>query len=350
MFCNNPFHTLHVMEDAYMTCCYGWFKDPEDFVVRGYYENLWDVWNHSKLKKLRSLWFSEERNHTFPPECGPCGKRIEAGLNDRILDEYLSDMSVGPRVIGFCNDLSCNLHCWTCRAKPIIEKKQKRVWQQTTNVLETWKKDIRFIECIGSGEPFASSAWLDILQNLDPKKYHPDFRIGLFTNGLLLEKYWKSISNIHDSITRIRVSIDAVSKEIYERTRLGGKWEQLNEALNFIKKINKDVVLNMVVTADNFTDIPLFIKKGIEMNCSILNITTMRYWPQMRGGFDGFHEMDLTREDHPKRQEFLELLEKERDLFKHPSVQAERMMPEHQDELVRKPILKILKNGQNYRI
>ena len=348
MFCNYPFDMMHVLERAYMTCCYGWFDQPEDFVVRGDYDNLWEVWNHEKFKRLRSLWINGDFEGGYPKECSPCGKRIEAGVDDDILDYYSRDMTKGPKVIGFSNDLTCNLHCWTCRAKPIIEKKQKKVWKQTNNVLNTWKKDIRFIECIGSGDPFASPAWFDILQNIDLSNYHQDFRIVIFTNGLLLPTHWGRISNIHSSISRIRMSIDAVSKDIYERTRLGGKWEDLNRALDFVSEMDQPLTLNMVVTADNFTDIPLVIKKAISIpNCIILNITTMRYWPQMRGGYERFHEMDLSREDHPKMDEFIKVLNENKDLLNNPIVQSERLMPEHQEELVRKPSLRISKNYED---
>ena len=126
MFCNNPFTKLHVMENAYTTCCYGWVEEPEDFTVRGEYENPWDFWNHEKFKRLRRIWLADERKHSFPVECGPCGKRAECELNELILSNYLEHMENGPQIIGFANDLSCNLHCWTCRSKPIMEKKQKK--------------------------------------------------------------------------------------------------------------------------------------------------------------------------------------------------------------------------------
>jgi hypothetical protein len=86
--------------------------------------------------------------------------------------------------------------------------------------------------------------------------------------------------------------------------------------LDFVSEMDQTVTLNMVVTADNFTDIPLVIKKAIEIpNCNLLNITTMRYWPQMRGGYERFYEMDLSREDHPKRNEFIKVLNDNKDLL-----------------------------------
>ena len=59
------------------------------------------------------------------------------------------------------------------------------------------------------------------------------------------------------------MSVDAASKDIYEKTRLGGKFEDMDKAMKFISKLGKDFILNMVVESDNFTDIPLFIERAI---------------------------------------------------------------------------------------
>ena len=352
MFCDYPFDMLHVGERSYMTCCRGWFKNPPQFVVSGDYDNLWDVWNHEKFKNLRRLWLDGKIQGEYPQECSPCGKRVELGLQDTRLEHHNEVMKKGPKIVNFSNDLTCNLHCWTCRSRPIIQKKQERVWKQTNNVLQTWKDDIRLIECIGSGDPLASPAWLDILKNINPLDYNDNFRIRLFTNGLLIPTHWSKISNIHNTIETIKMSIDAVTKDIYERTRLGGKWEDLNRALDFICDIGKPLILNMVVTADNFTDIPLLIKKALSIpNCYRVNISTMRYWFQMRGGYEAFHEMDLTREDHPKRESFINLLNDNKELLSNPIVFAERIMPKNHKELVRNPSMeKKRKQNENKRI
>ena len=77
----------------------------------------------------------------------------------------------------------------------------------------------------------------------------------------------------------------------------------------------------------------------------------MRYWFQMRGGYEAFHEMDLTREDHPKREAFIKLLDDNTELLSNPIVFAERIMPSNHKELVRNPsIKKKRKQNENNRI
>mgnify|MGYP003636627556 FL=1 len=329
-FCGNPFNTLHVHPASYITCCPSWFTSPLEVMVEGRYENLWKVWNHEKFQKLRESWLNQDnslcKNCVLPlleNNATPIAGRVDPPIKS-----YMTPvMTRGPSVIVFSNDMTCNLHCWSCRSKPIIEKRQDEIFRQTKNVLDTFHDSIKFISAIGSGDPLASPAWLKILQTFDIEKYD-NLDIELFTNGLLIPKYWDSLSHLHDNITRIKMSIDAASKDIYEKTRLGGKFEDMDRAMKFISELGKDFIVNMVVESDNFTDIPLFIERAIDHNSTRVNLTMLRNWPDIRGGTATFKEKSLANVNHPKYEEFLKLLQNNEDLLSHPIVDASRIRPE----------------------
>ena len=291
-------------------------------MVEGKYENLWRVWNHKRFQKLREAWLNQDDS--------PCKNCVLPLLKNRVdppIESYMTPvMTRGPSVIVFSNDMTCNLHCWSCRSGPIIEKRQDEIFRQTKNVLDTFYDSIKFISAIGSGDPLASPAWLKILQTFDIKKYD-NLDIELFTNGLLIPKYWDSLSHIHDNIVRIKMSVDAASKDVYEKTRLGGKFEEMDRAMKFISKLGKDFILNMVVESDNFTDIPLFIERAIDHNATRVNLTMLRNWPDIRGGDETFHKKDLANSNHPKYREFLKLLEDNESLLSHPIVDSSRVVP-----------------------
>lgn len=325
MFCSNPFNTLHVQPNAFITCCPSWFKDSKEVIVRGHFDDLWKMWNHENFVKLRQSWLNSDNKF-----CGPCILALNPNaFNDKLENCMTPIMTRGPKNIQFANDLSCNLHCWSCRSKPIIEKQQEKIFNQTKSVLDTFYDSIEFISAIGSGDPFASPAWLKILQTMDMEK-HRNLKIELFTNGLLLPRYWDSISHMHENIIRIKMSIDAVSKDIYEKTRLGGKHENLNEALEFISKLGKQFILNMVVESENFTDIPKLCERAIQLGCHKVNLTMIRYWPSMRGGKEQFDKVNLANPQHPKRKEFLNLLEDSyvQELLSHKIIDCNRILPE----------------------
>ncbi len=321
-FCINPFKSLHIHPNGYVTCCSAWFTDSSQIVVNGKYENLWDVWNHENFQKLRKAWLNKERDYCFN-----CPLFLTNPANLQIKKEFMTPvMTRGPSVIVFANDMTCNLHCWTCRSKLIIEKRQEEIFRQTENVLNTFHESIRFFSAIGSGDPLASPAWLKILQTFDIKKYD-NLDIELFTNGLLIPKYWDSLVHLHDNISRIKMSVDAASKDIYEKTRLGGKFEDMDYAMKFISKLGKEFILNMVVESDNFTDIPLFIERALEHNATEVNLTMMRDWPDIRGGSANFNAKNLANPKHPKYPEFLKLLEDNRQLLCNNIVDASKIMP-----------------------
>ena len=292
-------------------------------MVEGKYENLWKMWNHKRFQDLRQRWLNSDNSL-----CTHCVLPLIKDRKDPPKQDYMNPiMDRGPRNVVFANDMTCNLHCWSCRSKPIIEKRQDEIFRQTKNVLDTFHESIRFISAIGSGDPFASPAWRRILQTFDIKKYQ-DLEIEIFTNGLLIPKYWDSISHIHDNISRIKMSIDAASKDIYEKTRLGGRFEDMDNAMRFISKLGKFFIVNMVVESDNFTDIPLFIERAIKYKASRVNLTMLRNWPDIRGGEKTFHEKNLANKNHPKRKEFLQLIKNNEKLLSHPIVDASRIMPD----------------------
>ena len=321
-FCSNPFNTLHVHHASYITCCPSWFTDYREVTVEGKYENLWKVWNHERFQKLRQAWINSDDSL-----CKGCVLSLLKDRKDPPIEEYMKPvMNRGPSSIVFANDMTCNLHCWSCRSKPIIEKRQDEIFRQTKNVLDTFHESIKFISAIGSGDPLASPAWRKILQTFEISKYK-DLEIEIFTNGLLIPKYWDSISHIHDNISRIKMSVDAASKEIYEKTRLGGRFEDLDIAMKFVSKLGKQFILNMVVESDNFTDIPLFIERAIEHNATRVNLTMLRNWPDIRGGSDNFNKKNLANPNHEKYPAFIKLLEDNEDLLSHPIVDASRIRP-----------------------
>jgi len=322
-FCENPFNTLHVHPASYITCCPSWFTKSSQVTINGKYENLWKVWNHEKFQKLRSAWLKQDNSL-----CKNCVLSLLENRVDPPVQDFMTPlMKRGPSVVVFANDMTCNLHCWSCRSKPIIEKRQEEIFRQTKNVLDTFHESIKFISAIGSGDPLASPAWLKILQTFDIEKYE-NLDIELFTNGLLIPKYWNSLSHIHDNIIRIKMSVDAASKGIYEKTRLGGKFEEMDKAMKFISKLGKDFILNMVVESDNFTDIPLFIERAIEHNASRVNLTMLRNWPDMKGGAATFKDKSLANLSHPKYEQFLRLLQDNEDLLSHPIVDSSKIRPE----------------------
>ena len=79
---------------------------------------------------------------------------------------------------------------------------------------------------------------MDFIINFDENKFPNLKEISLYTNGILLnEKMWNKINKIHKYIKTIQISIDAATKDTYEKIRRGGKWEVLMKNINFLLTI-----------------------------------------------------------------------------------------------------------------
>lgn len=327
-FCQKPFTDLHVRSNSYTICCDNWFTDKsgKEVQVFGEFDDYFEMWNNPKFLRLRRYWLRKDS--------GMC-KNCPLLLNNNNFphlekeEDFMRsvNLDIGPRNIFFANDLTCQLHCWSCRSKPIIEKKQEKIFKQTYDILYTFKESIKFISTLGSGDPFASPSWLKILKTFRIEEFS-DLKIELFTNGILLPKHWDSLSHIHDNIAQIKMSVDASSKEIYEKTRLGGKYEDMDDAMKFISKLGKDFIVNMCVQSDNFTDIPHFIERAIKYNATKVNLTLLQFWNQMRGGIKTFNEKSLANPNHVKRKQFIKLLNDNQGLLNNPIVDCSKLKNE----------------------
>jgi len=134
------------------------------------------------------------------------------------------------------------------------------------NAVVPMLKDCKLLT-ISGGEFFVSNAYQAFVKTLSSEKY-PQLKLEILTNAqLFTPSRWNYLENIHDMMSIIKVSIDAASKETYERIRIGGFWEKLCDNIEFIsslrhvKKIDK-LVISFVVQQGNFREMPQFVELG----------------------------------------------------------------------------------------
>jgi wyosine [tRNA(Phe)-imidazoG37] synthetase (radical SAM superfamily) len=69
------------------------------------------------------------------------------------------------------------------------------------------------------------------------------------------------MSGIHDLVHMAEISVDAGSKEVYEKVRRGGDWNILMENFEYISSLEiEHFGLSMVVQDSNYKDIPKLIE------------------------------------------------------------------------------------------
>ncbi len=174
----------------------------------------------------------------------------------------------------------CNLHCTTCPREydygQAMDKGFITMQQAITVVDELWPY-LDSIGLTGMGETFLSKEIEPIVDYIKAK--NKGIIISLSTNAMLPDFAGLS-SKVVNKVDTIQVSIDGLG-ETYEKIRKSASFNTLNENLGALVKqcrnTETSVMLNMVVTKENYHQMSDLIgyanEKGVEyLNFTLLNL------------------------------------------------------------------------------
>lgn len=305
-FCSAPFTQFELTQRLYTPCCSGWLASEVKPRVATY-PNAIQAWNGPEMVRLRKSIIAGSFEY-----CQSCPYLRQGTVDTERKDTYEPHMRVPPQLVGIAVDPTCNLHCWSCRDK-VIRKEPKRARRVISQVLRKWGPGIRDLR-FQRGDAFASPLYRSVLSGMEPAAY-PKLTVSVRTNGILIPRYWSKFP-IREQIKSITISVDAATAETYERLRRGATWGQVQEALRFVSRLRESgpvqrLVLRFVTHADNFREMPAFVEMAEEFNADRVHFSLLRQWGLPQAEFDA---VDLTRDSHPNREEFLELLDTSEEL------------------------------------
>lgn len=311
MTCWNPFIEFRANVTLYSTCCTAWL-DKNVYVGNwcqdyNLIHNLspWEIWNHPNFQKLRVAIL----NNDFTTYCKKCSRITAGHLEKDILPWMKPIMDLPPKRIWLEHDRTCNLKCQSCRDQIVgFENTQKIRDSKVFDICEEFFPTAEELVLMSSGEPLVSPSSLEIL---NIAKDFSNLKVELFSNATLLLNKWDSLPQ--KQIWKFNLSIDAASKNIYEKVRFPSKWEHIYETLEFISTLNKVVQLNFCVQADNFRDIPDFIQMCIDFGFQHAHLAAMlKVWHSQ----ELYDSMNICDPRHPEHKDLLEVLK--HPLLKHP--------------------------------
>jgi uncharacterized Fe-S cluster-containing radical SAM superfamily protein len=191
----------------------------------------------------------------------------------------------GPQDVRLSHDPTCNLWCPSCRKEKIVAKGEQftRIMEITDRVVRPLLKTAKTVMMNGYGDIFSSRSCRRILESVNEDE-HRDLRLIFITNGVLLtESEWAKFPNIHRNVGTIRVSIDAATKETYDKVRLGGDFERLRQNLEFIAGLRREGVIekfmiSFVVQRENFREMEAFHAWGMELGCDHIVFECLMDW------------------------------------------------------------------------
>lgn len=173
-----------------------------------------------------------------------------------------------PTHIDFELNYSCNLRCPMCpqgdpeAVRPPYYRKQLGFELYKKVVDEGVQKGLMSIRYNQLNEPLMKK---DLCRYISYARDKGVLDLAINTNAILLDEKW-TVDLIDAGITQLRVSIDAVTSETYNKVRLGGDYETVvNNTLRFIdirNHRNRQIPLvrvSMVMTKDNEHEEKAFI-------------------------------------------------------------------------------------------
>lgn len=210
----------------------------------------------------------------------PKGKYLFFYISNKVKHFYLkiikSTKVAYPSTIMLELTNHCNLTCTTCPREydygKAMDKGFMKVGQAKNIIDELWPY-LDSIGLTGMGESFLYNEVNEIVEYIKSK--NKGIIISISTNAIL-PKFIESASTLIDKIDTIQISIDGL-ETVYENIRLNASFKQLDENIRLLstmcKNTETDLMLNMVVTRENFHQMSGLVKYAEEVGIEYMDFT-----------------------------------------------------------------------------
>ena len=299
--CSRPYDTILIdkMGSCYACECQSWLPQG---VGNLQIQSLKDIIDNSKLRKhLQSSVSDGTYRYCNEHQCsyiklGKVGQGAEAKIKH----------------LRLAIDDSCNLRCPSCRKSLVFHKEGSAfdLGVRLANKINQWLEDcVDPIQVhIGSdGDPFASHVYRHFMENTPIKQ---NIKYSLLTNGLMFKDFHSKVPWVIENLNELGVSIDGASKETYEKLRLGGKWDKINENLQCISKLkekyNFRFIIHFVVQKDNYHEMEDIIQLGKDYNADRVWLNKIEDW----NVYSNFQDVNIFNDTHPLHDDYKKQLQK----------------------------------------
>jgi sulfatase maturation enzyme AslB (radical SAM superfamily) len=181
-------------------------------------------------------------------------------------------------------DDSCNLRCPSCRKGMIFHKEGSafklgiRLADRINEWLYNYSNPIK-VHIGSDGDPFASHVYRHFMKHTPVRE---NIKYSLLTNGLMLRDFHASIPHVINNMAELGVSIDGASSDTYEKLRLGGKWDKIMDALDFISVLKQEhnfqFSLHMVVQQENWHEMESMLDLAHRHNADRVYFNKIEDW------------------------------------------------------------------------
>ena len=216
-------------------------------------------------------------------------------------------------------DESCNLRCPSCRTGLIFHKdgkefdSRKSLADKVNTWLHTYEHNIQ-VHIGSDGDPFASHVYRHFMEQTPERD---NIKYSILTNALMFKEFHTRVPYVINNLQELGVSIDGASKNTYEKLRLGGKWDKINENLECISNLKQKhgfrFILHFVVQKDNYREMEKIIDLGERYGADRVWLNKIEDW----GTIEDFKTQDIfnTDEYNSRLDSLVQRIHKRNDRF-----------------------------------
>ena len=204
-------------------------------------------------------------------------------IHNNKIQKFLKTGNVDPITIEVDPSNACNHSCPFCisghihlskfKGTKFFDRRMMKKEVLMSLVQDIVKMDIQSLSWTGGGEPTQNPHLKEAINFI---KKNSNIEMGMFTNGTLLKRF-DLFDTLVDSLSWVRVSIDAGKAKTYNELRVTNDKNNFDIMLNNVKKLiqlkkekNSSIFIGVgfVVTKDNFNEVVDFAKlfKDIDVN------------------------------------------------------------------------------------
>ena len=221
----------------------------------GYYDKTIDLYKQNKDKLNNNKFFYNKL------------------LNEYEIASKKTILKSKPRNLMVVLSNKCNLACIMCRA---IQNK----WEFPQKRLKEIKDLFPYLERVlwQGGEILLLPYFKDLLKE---SLEYPNIKQAILTNFQLADE--EIISLIVKNNIELRISIDGVKKDIYEKIRRGGSFQKLIDNINLLNYIRKQnntgmsLNLSVVVMRENYDKLVDFVEFAHKYDFNFITFNRIEY-------------------------------------------------------------------------
>ncbi|ATE67277.1 radical SAM protein [Rhizorhabdus dicambivorans] len=319
-FCTLPFDVFEVLDGKTHLCCASWLPESAGNLA----EQSWEaVWNSDSAQSIRTSILDGSFRHCNKTACpkiagGTLPQKAElASEAERwrdIIGNFRTRSETPPQRINLAYDQTCNLSCPSCRTGKVAADSATRARfdrLQDEQILPLLRH-ARLVLVTGSGDPFASKNFRNLLDRLGPEDY-PDLRFQIMTNGMLFTpREWTRFPSLHGRVAYLRISLDAATGPTHELLRRGARWKTMEENLAFARDLRAAGAIDRLefsftVQTENYREMGMLVDMAHSYGADHIAFGRLTNWGTFSA--EEYAAKAVFSTSHPQHGDFIEAMQ-----------------------------------------